>query len=677
MAENLPGAQRQKFFLTDDEKAYIAEKKTIRVIMPKLLHPVSVIEGDAAPKGITPDLLNRISELTGLTVEYIPLNPEDAYPARVAELFNETQADVVGCAVLNGDVFNGFGLSTSSAYISLPRTYVRNKQTDFSREGLVVACLNRQRPSSDIKPKETLYFDTLKEVLEAIDSGRADIGSSSTANIQYLQQLHFYPNVTTVETELEDVHYCFATGTGRDARLLTILNKAINSMSDEYMQSIRESHLKLPERPNLVLLRELLYNNAFKVAASVAVFCCLVIVTVYIILNQKAKNAKTALQLADAQSANKAKSAFLSHMSHDIRTPINGIVGMTHIAMQNLNDPVVIKSSLEKISHASTQLETLVNEVLEMSQIESGKLMLVEEPFDLLNLRNDIDSVISSMAARSDIDYSFTANIEHARLLGSSVYLERIIMNILSNAVKYTPTGGKVTASIEEKPGDDTQGQFIITVTDNGIGMSKDFLAHIFEPFAKEHHDAGTTYTGTGLGMSITKELVELMQGTIRISSEENKGTTVHIKLTLKYDLTKPEKEMRSEKPLLGMRILLVEDNALNSEIATYILNEHGAEVETAENGKTAADMFEAMPTEYYDMVLMDIMMPVMDGYESTMTIRQSGKPDAKSIPIIAMTANAFIEDSQKCFECGMNDHITKPLSIEKLLGKIGKHNKN
>ncbi len=673
MIKNFPGTQKQQFFLTEEEKAYLADKKSIRVIIPEELYPVSVIEGDTPPTGITPDLLEKIAELTGLTIEYIPLRSEEAYPDRVAELFQEKHADVVGCAVLNGGIFNGVGLSTSSAYISLPRTYVRNKKIDFQREGLIVASLNRQRPPSNIKPKEILYFDTLEDVLEAINDGKADIGSSSTANIQYLQQVNFYPNVTTVAMDLEDVHYCFATGTSGDARLLTILNKAINSMSEDEMRHIRESHLKLPERSNFVLLRELLYNNVLKVSAFAVVFCCLVIAAIYMILNEKVKNEKTALQLADAQSANKAKSVFLSHISHDIRTPINGIIGMTHIAMQNLHDPGLLKSSLDKLSHASTQLETLVNEVLEMSQIESGKMVLVEEPFDLRDMQKDIDSVISSMAERSDIAYSFTSDIEHAKLIGSSVYLERVIMNILTNAVKYTPAGGCVTASIEEKSIDKTQGQFVITVADNGIGMSKEFLANIFEPFARENPDAGTTYTGSGLGMSITKELVELMQGSIRISSEPNKGTTVLIQLPLRYDFTKPEKEVRSEGGLPGLRVLLVEDNELNSEIASYILRENGSEVETAENGKIAVDLFESKPEGYYDMILMDLMMPVMDGYAAVKAIRQCNKPDAQSIPIIAMTANAFIEDLQKCLEYGMNDHIAKPLNIDELLAKIRK----
>ncbi len=674
MEKNFPDTQKQKFFLTEDEKAYLAEKKTIRVIIPEQLYPVSIIKEDSAPTGITPDLLERVAELTGLTVEYIPLKPEDAYPVRVAELFDETRADVVGCAVLNGGIFNGTGLSTSSAYVSLPRTYVRNKKTDFRRDGLVLASLNRQRAPSDMNPKEVLYFDTLEDVLEAINDGRADIGSSSTANIQYLQQLNFYPNVTTVTMDLEDVHYCFATGTHEDARLLTILNKAINSMSEDEMQQIQEGYLKLPERSSLNLFRELLYNNALKVTAFAVIFCCLVIAAIYMIFKQKVKNEKTALQLANAQSANKAKSAFLSNMSHDIRTPINGIIGMTHIAMQNLNDPVVLKGSLDKISHASTQLETLVNEVLEMSQIESGKMTLVEEPFDLRDLQRDIDSVIYSMTSRSEITYSFTSSIEHTKLIGSPVYLERVIMNVLTNAVKYTPAGGCVAASVEEKPIDETHGQFVITVTDNGIGISKEFLSRVFEPFAQEHPDAGTTYTGTGLGMSITKELVELMRGTIRISSELNNGTTVLIQLPLRYDLTKSEKEVRSESGLLGLRVLLVEDNELNSEIASYILRENGSEVETAENGRVAVELYESKPAGYYDIILMDLMMPVMDGYTATRTIRRRSKADAQSIPIIATTANAFIEDLQKCLEYGMNDHITKPLSIDELLTKIKKY---
>lgn len=215
---------------------------------------------------------------------------------------------------------------------------------------------------------------------------------------------------------------------------------------------------------------------------------------------------------------------------------------------------------------------------------------------------------------------------------------------------------------------------FVFTVTDNGIGMSKKFLKHIFEPFAREHLDAGTTYTGTGLGMPITKELVELMHGTIQIASEVNKGTTVVVEIPLKYDFCRHENKAHIENSLLGLRILVVEDNELNSEITAYILQENGAEVELAENGQVAVDLFKSKPAGYYNIILMDLMMPVMDGYDATKAIRKCDKEDSQTIPIIATTANAFIEDSQMCLKCGMNEHIAKPLNIDELLSKLNQY---
>ncbi len=674
---NFPQIQNLKFYLNEEEKEYLSTHQKTRVIIPDYLYPLVTEESQSDQtvySGITMKVFEKISELTGLEFEYIPYDASKSSAFRMKKFFREKKADIVGCAVTNSGSLHSLGLNTSATYVSLPRVFFRNKDFDFCYDNMVLAMAKNQPVPESVKPARILYYDTMQEVIMAVNNGEADLGFTTIANFQYLNQTKFYANIVTVTAELEDANYCFATDADGDTRLLTILNKAINSMNEEELIHIREENQKLPERTNMVLIQELLYANAIKVIICIVLLFLIILTSIIMVLDSKLKSQKTAMQLADAESANKAKSVFLSHMSHDIRTPINGIVGMTHIAMQNLNNPGILKSSLEKISRASTQLETLVNEVLEMSRIESGKMIIIKEPFDMLEIQKDIDPVIDSLAEHYGVEYESSKQIQHTRLIGSSVYIERVIMNLLSNAVKYTPQGGRVKFKLSEKVLDETHGLYVITVSDNGTGMSKEFLEHIFEPFARANPDAGTTYSGTGLGMPIAKELVELMQGTIRIESELEKGTVVTIQLPLEYDLSEPKPEPDSEVSLDGIHILLVEDNKLNSEIASYILRENGANVELAEDGQSAVEMFQKMPAGHFDLILMDLMMPVMDGYAATKAIRECHKEDAKKIPIIAMTANAFAEDAKKCIAAGMNDHMAKPIDVNTLLMKIRKH---
>ena len=386
---------------------------------------------------------------------------------------------------------------------------------------------------------------------------------------------------------------------------------------------------------------------------------------------------------AAAERANVAKTAFLSRMTHDIRTPMNGIIGMTTLAISNLNRNNLEKvgECLAKINTSSTHLLGIINEALDMGQIESGKFALNCEEFNFMQMIEDVKDVIeeSAKARKHQLDVS-CEEIVHTSVYGDDVRLRKALINILGNAIKYTPDGGKISMEVTEKSTNkEDLCCFEFVIQDNGIGMSKEFLPHLFLPFEREHNDKTSKIQGTGLGMVITKNIIQLMNGDIQVESEPGVGTkfvvTVYMGLqngvspARKVSIDKTENILNYIASLdySKKKILLVEDNELNREVATEIIALTNAKIEVAENGKAALNMIVERPAYYYDLIFMDIQMPVMDGYEATRAIRQLTDDYTKEIPIIAMSANAFAEDVIAARQAGMNDHIAKPLDLKKL----------
>jgi len=376
-----------------------------------------------------------------------------------------------------------------------------------------------------------------------------------------------------------------------------------------------------------------------------------------------------------AEAANEAKTEFLQRMSHDIRTPINGIRGMVNMADHYADDMEKQTEYRTKIKEASNLLLELVNDVLDMSKLESGEIVLEEIPFNLSSIFREVFVVIEQMAAEQNIRIMWEKKeITHRDFIGSPGYVKRVMMNILSNAVKYNRENGEIYISCIEIPSKQpgmTTMEFVCR--DTGIGMTEEFQKRVFEPFAQEHTGSRTKFTGTGLGMPISKKLVEKMGGTITFESEEGAGTTFVIRVPFKIDPDVDKREEQkdvSEKSIKGRHILLAEDNELNMKIAEFMLQNEGADVTKAWNGQEAVELFRNSEQGEFDVILMDIMMPVMNGYEATKRIRSLDREDAKKIPIIAMTANAFTEDRIRAKEAGMDEHISKPVD-GKLLVKV------
>lgn len=386
--------------------------------------------------------------------------------------------------------------------------------------------------------------------------------------------------------------------------------------------------------------------------------------------NLESKNLELREAVFQAQKANAAKSSFLSRMSHDIRTPLNGIIGLIKINETHMDDRELVKTNQDKMLVSADHLLSLINDVLQMSKLEDENIEISHEPIDLGEISREVGTIISGRTAEAGIAFEIgKQELPVSYVYGSPLHIRQIFLNIYGNCIKYNKPHGKVTTTLKclgEKNGIVT---YRWTISDTGIGMSEEFLKHIFEPFVQEHSDARTVYSGTGLGMSIVKKIIDRMNGTIVVISKEGEGSTFVI--TLPFEIAeKPEEipaEMDGEVNIAGLHLLLAEDNELNAEIARTLLEDEGAITTIVNDGQQAVDIFSRNKPVTFDAILMDIMMPEMDGLSATKAIRALDREDAGTIPIIAMTANAFDEDEKKCMEAGMNAHLVKPLDIQKM----------
>ena len=418
------------------------------------------------------------------------------------------------------------------------------------------------------------------------------------------------------------------------------------------------------------------------VAGAVLLLICLY--TYYVYQKSKAEEQKQKQLLMnaaeEADAANKAKSAFLLSMSHDIRTPMNAIIGFTNIALHQ-NKVSDIHDSLEKVQQSSNHLLSLLNDVLDFSRIESGKVTISPEPVDITQLTDNVQAIMNGLLYNRDLKFEVhRENLKNPYVLADVLRIREVLVNLLGNAVKFTKDGGEITLDISSYPGADEK--HIITryvVRDNGIGMSEEFKKKLFDPFSQEDYaNARTLYKGTGLGMAITKKYVDMMGGSIAVESKKGAGSTftVEIPLELPEQIIPSEQKQHLHRDLTGIHVLMAEDNDLNAELATMILEDAGMTVTRASDGKEVVDLFKNQPRGTYDLILMDIMMPNMDGHQAAKTIRALGieRSDAVTIPIIALSANAFIDDIQESLDSGMNDHISKPINTEELIDTITKY---
>lgn len=530
-------------------------------------------------------------------------------------------------------------------------------------------------------------YDSLPDAADMLMNEKADcflLGTSKALKYDNHRDFNSIPLTKTMEA-------CFAVRNG-EGTLLSILNKTLKTMPSDMLTSALAIYDSTTDK---VTFSDFIKDNLPVVFVTSGLFT-LSIIGVILVFLRKARKAEASAKLAaddtqklndrletalkKAEEASLAKTRFLNNMSHDIRTPMNVILGYAQLMEEELKEKDLpeTKEHLEKLQQSGKLLLSIINNVLDMARIESGKMEIDESYSRIENLRQSVFTVFDAEAKKKKIAFRYSVNVEHEHVLTDVTKVKEIFVNILSNAMKYTPSGGSVTVSLEELPCDEPGYMIVRTrVSDTGIGMSQDYLTRIFEAFTREKNTTRSKIAGTGLGMSIVKRYVDLLGGTIQVESELGKGSTFTVTLKHKiadesfYENRKIENPETGTEILEGRNILIAEDNDLNAEIAEAILKHAGLKTERVVNGIQCVNMITKMPADTYDMILMDIQMPEMDGYEAARAIRQLPDREKACIPIIAMTANAFEEDKKDAMAAGMNGHMAKPIQVEQLLSML------
>ena len=684
-AANFP-ARLVNIQFSDRDLEYVKKRKTITVAVPENWYPFYCKETSQKNHvGIMVDVLDEIKDFTGLDFSYVyAKNYSDA-----VHLVQRGKADILGFFLGDENDAAQLGLALSASYVSANNIIVRNKACSYPTPGLVGALVESQRFPSGISAEKIRSYPGIKEALAAVNSGEADfIYGLSSKMEQDILRYHF-TNLAPVTLVNDQSAISFALPTPVDPDLLTVLNKAINNLSESERTVIRNRNLE-SIGVNEFSLTDFIYANPLQFMFIVMFVLSVLFTALLLAIGARMKATVIQGNLKRAEAANLAKSEFLSRMSHEIRTPMNGIVGMSTIAMQNIDNTDKIKDCLEKVIMSSKHLLALINDVLDMSKIESGKVELRHESFNFRAFLQDLENLYGEQAKSKGISYeTILASDLEVQIIGDSLRLNQVLSNLLSNALKFTPAKGMIKLRVS-KTGEDQENVYLrFEVIDTGCGIAEENYDKIFESFEQENVDVTYKYGGTGLGLSIVKRFTGLMGGGIHVTSVQGNGSTFTVDLPFGKikESGKPTRfsDINGRNDLAkdcyavdydfkGKRILLVEDNELNREIAEELIGVTGASVESAEDGVQAVEMFKESAEGYYDLILMDVQMPHMDGYEATRCIRALGRSDAQKVPIFAMTANAFAEDVQKSREAGMNAHISKPLNIRAVYKQMNRY---
>ena len=645
----------------------------LRVVVDDGFCPMSFYDADGNLSGLNVELITMVANQLGMRLEF-----ECGDWLTCRQNLEEGKADVI----LGLETFSNMQhvLKTVPVTTDQLNIYGKNKIDSIgARANKKVAVMARSVIMTIFDLQcEYVEYNTNSEILKAVENGEVDYGICHGAVAEKIiekENLSVVPSLTIMNSFL-------TFGVREDKEeLRDQMNTILKYYANQGTLASLENKWIVNYSRNRSLSYVIEQNKVFYVAYLITwLFVMFLLSILKADYSRKQHYIATLLEYQselekssqEVMRANQAKSDFLSHMTHDIRTPINGIMGMVEVIKKNCSDQNKVDECLDKIQKASGHLLDLLNDVLDMSKLESGKIQLEQIPFELEKEMKELQTIMETQAEEKGLTVFWDmTGICHNELIGSPLHMRRILLNLLSNAVKYNKKGGEIHLTVNEIMQNDKTALFEFKVADNGIGMSESFIKDkLFQPFVQGAGEARTKYQGTGLGMSIVQRIVREMTGSIDVESKEGEGTTFTV--TLPFAINRSEnvpKTIEEQKPdISGMKILVVEDNDLNLEIAQFMLEEDKAVVEVARDGLQAVEAFKNSREGELEAILMDIMMPNMDGIEATKTIRSLDRADAKSIPIIAMTANAFVEDMRKTKEAGMNEHLTKPVDGEKLL---------
>ena len=680
--------------LTGGEKSWLEEHGDIR--MGFLNNDPAIFSMDETTgklTGMLPEYVSYAKDCLGNQTLKFNIQDYDDYDEMLQALQNH-EIDMIFYAGRNPDIAEKKGYALTNTAWTYNLMAVTDEKNFDEGNGYTVAVPKekealKQQLTFSYPQWNLVDYDSFEEAAEMITNEKADcflMGASQAMVYDNNRDFKSVPLTKTMEA-------CFAVKGGEET-LLSILNKTLKGMPSGMLTSALAIYDSTADK---VTFLDFVKDNmlAFFLATG---FSALSIIVIILVLLRKARKAEAAAKLAandtqklnekleialkKAEDASLAKTSFLNNMSHDIRTPMNVILGYAQLMENELNgkDIPEVLEHLEKLQQSGNLLLSIINNVLDMARIESGRMEIDENYCRIEDVWKSLFAVFDEKARKKNISLHYTMNVEHEHVLTDVTKVKEILVNILSNAIKYTPAGGSVMVYVDELPCDESGYMIVrIRISDTGIGMSQDYLTKIFEAFTREKNTTKSKIAGTGLGMSIVKNYVDLLGGTIDVESELGKGSTCTVTLKHRiaderYYVKKHIEESGTGNEILeGRNILLAEDNDLNAEIAEAILERAGLRIERVENGIQCVNRILKMPAGTYDMIFMDIQMPQMDGYKATQTIRNLPDKDKACIPIIAMTANAFAEDKKKTMEAGMNAHLSKPLNVPELMDTIRK----
>lgn len=663
---------------------YFNQKSHLKVLFNPDRAPYAYVK-DGEQQGFLYDLFLMMSDSYGLRYEIVPVSTTEEYREAVsqqkADIIFDSPSSIYQCEQ-NG--YNATQPYYQGNFAMLHPKGTKVFKTIAAKKGSVGMNSNYKDLYEDKIIKE---YTTLDECVDAVKNGEVDCcymylyAAANYVSKDYTNTLDYtlvYGNST---------NFRIAVKKGLDPTLYSIFNKFAINVDQNELQALVARH-RMSEDTSVMAF---IYRNPLLFGLGSLLIFAIVLYAIFARRERKKEiKQRKKLQIAydEANYANQAKSQFLANMSHDIRTPMNAILGMSQIASRNMDNPARVQDCLSKIDISSQHLLSLINDVLDMSKMEAGKMEFSEEPVDLVKILDDCFSIITPMAMKMDVKMILHDDQKPKLryILSSAIYLRRILINLASNSVKYNKQGGTLELMCKERLLDENNVEYTFVFKDSGIGMSKEFLERLFTPFSQENAGSRTIYKGTGLGLSIVKKIVESMNGTIQVESEQGVGSTFTVVMPFKIDKSKVQEEQAKENSsdFTGLRFLLVEDNELNTEIAKFMLEELGGVVETAENGRIAVDMLTELNEngqllKHFDIVLMDLMMPEMNGYDATLAIRAWERsnhplgPGGSAIPIVAMSANAFEEDKRKVIDTGMNRFVAKPVDVDLLIAAINK----